>query len=157
MWDICKTSLFYLVFKAKKLIFILVFIIDQNNNVSNILKYNYVVHKKGYDFRYLNKSNYRNFYWSSNLSTSAIDQWQFLWSWNTVSAILVVFLHIKKKKDFLKKLIKNKLILTHSRMLWLSGLDPSELGGWPDHKKGRWTGFLAEPTFCLYDKRFAKF
>ena len=155
MWDVYKTSLLYLAFKAKKLIFILVFIIDQNN-VSNILKYNHVVHKKGYDSSYL-PSNYRNFYWSSNLSTSAIDQWQFLRSWNTISAILVVFLDIKKKKIFLKKLMKNKLTLIHSRMLSLSGLDPSELRGWPDHKKGRWSGFLAEPTFCLYGKRFAKF
>ena len=57
----------------KKLIFILLFIIDQND-VSNILKYSHVVHKKGYDFRYLNKSNCKNVYWSSNLCTSAIDQ-----------------------------------------------------------------------------------
>lgn len=62
-----------LLFKAKKLKFILVFIINQNN-VSNILKYNHVVLKKGYDFRYLNKGNYKKFYWSSNLSTSAIDE-----------------------------------------------------------------------------------
>ena len=66
----------------------------------------------------------------------------------TLSAPSLLSFYIsKKKKDFLKKLIKNKLTLTHSRMLSLSGLDPSELRGWPDHKKRRWSGFLASQRF----------